>query len=312
MIDDSIEEKFSKVHSLAYELKVEDVYVKNLVTIGPDATMEDLKEMLRQKKISGIPVVNGEKMVGIISIEDLIRCLVEGKIGEPVSNWMNKEVKSVYSDEILMQAIMKFSKQGFGRFPVIERESDRLLGILTKGNIIKGLLHKLQSSYLEEEIHKIRASHIFEDLLADEMILKFKYKVVGKDFRKAGKASTNFKKSLSRLGIPSAVLQRVSIATYEAEINVVSYTEGGIILATVKPSKITVVVSDRGPGIPDIELAMKPGYSTAPEWVRELGFGAGMGLCNIKKCSDEMKLVSEVGRGTILKFIVNLNQSEGK
>lgn len=312
MIGNNLEEKFSVVHSLAYELKVEEVCVKNLITVSSRDRMSDVRNILQSKRISGTPVVEGNKLVGIVSIEDLINCLMEGRINEPVSEWMNEDVKVMYSDETVIQAIVKFNKSGFGRFPVIERESDKLIGILTKGNIIKGLLRRLESNYLEEEIHRIRASHIFEDLIANEVTLNFVYSVEGKDFNRAGTASTNFKKTLNRLGIPPHIARRVSIATYEAEINLVVYTEGGKIDAAVKPDKITVVASDEGPGIPDIELAMRPGYSTAPEWVRELGFGAGMGLCNIKKCTDEMDLQSEMGKGTILKFVVYLNGEEKK
>jgi len=307
MISNHIEDKFSVVHSLAYEVKVEEVCVTNLITVGSRDRMSDLRRILQEKRISGMPVVDEDRLIGVISIEDLIKCLMEGRIDDTIAEWMNKDVKVVYADETVIQAIVKFNKSGFGRFPVIERGSEKLTGILTKGNIIRGLLKRLESSYLEEEIHRIRASHIFEDLIADEVSLNFSYNVEGKDFNKAGTASTSFKKTLNRLGISPQITRRVSIATYEAEINIVVYTGGGKIIATVKPDRITVVAGDSGPGIPDIQLAMKPGYSTAPEWVRELGFGAGMGLCNIKKCTDEMNLTSEVGKGTILKFVVYLD-----
>jgi len=100
---------------------------------------------------------------------------------------------------------------------------------------------------------------------------------------------------------------RAAISTYEAEINIVAYTEGGKIIAYIDPDQIKIVVTDRGPGIPDVEKAMKPGFSTAPSWVRELGFGAGMGLPNIKKFTDKMTLRSTVEEGTHLEFIVKLS-----
>lgn len=308
MIGDSTEENISVVQSLAYEVKVEQVCVKNLITVGLRDKMSELRSTLQAGRISGTPVMDGDRLVGLISIEDLLKCLQAGKIDDPISVWMNKDVKVVYADETVVQAISKFNKWGFGRFPVIERGTERLVGILTKGDIIKGLLKRLESTYLGEEIHRIRASHIFEDMLADEVTLNFSYTVEAGDFDKAGTSSINFKKTLNRLGIAPDIVRRVSIATYEAEINIVVYSAGGRIAATVQPDRIMVTAEDSGPGIPDIEQAMKPGYSTAPEWVRAMGFGAGMGLCNIKKCADEMHLTSEAGKGTTLKFIVYLNR----
>jgi anti-sigma regulatory factor (Ser/Thr protein kinase) len=106
------------------------------------------------------------------------------------------------------------------------------------------------------------------------------------------------------LGIHPHVIRRVAVATYEAEINIVVYTEGGEIVAEVRPNHIKIEALDKGPGIPDIEQAMQPGYSTAPDWVREMGFGAGMGLPNIKSCADEMQLRSTVGVGTHLTITI--------
>jgi anti-sigma regulatory factor (Ser/Thr protein kinase) len=114
------------------------------------------------------------------------------------------------------------------------------------------------------------------------------------------------KTSLLRLGVHPQTARRAAIAAYEAEMNLVVFTEGGHIRARVEPRAIQLVVEDGGPGIPDIEQAMQPGFSTAPNWVRELGFGAGMGLVNIKKCSDQMQLNSTVGQGTRLEVVIQL------
>jgi anti-sigma regulatory factor (Ser/Thr protein kinase) len=138
----------------------------------------------------------------------------------------------------------------------------------------------------------------------------FGYYVVGKDFSAAGTASSNLKTTLYRLGIPPPVIRRVAVASYEAEMNLVIYTAGGEIVAEVRPDRIRIEVIDNGPGIPDIDLAMQPGYSTAPEWVREMGFGAGMGLVNIKSCSNVMRLDSEVGVGTHLEIIIHINSDK--
>lgn len=130
--------------------------------------------------------------------------------------------------------------------------------------------------------------------------VKLHYDVNAYDFTCAGEASGKLKRSLKDLGFDAALVRNVAIAVYEAEINMVIHAEGGVIDAIITPECITVVLADKGPGIPDVELAMKEGYSTAPENVRSLGFGAGMGLPNIKKYTDEMKIDTEIGVGTTI------------
>ena len=130
--------------------------------------------------------------------------------------------------------------------------------------------------------------------------VKLHYDVNAYDFTCAGEASGKLKRSLKDLGFDAAIIRNVAIAVYEAEINMVIHAEGGVIDATITPECITVILADKGPGIPDIDLAMKEGYSTAPENVRSLGFGAGMGLPNIKKYTDEMKIDTEIGVGTTI------------
>ena len=130
--------------------------------------------------------------------------------------------------------------------------------------------------------------------------VKLHYDVNAYDFTCAGEASGKLKRSLKDLGFDASIVRNVAIAVYEAEINMVIHAEGGVIDATITPECITVVLADKGPGIPDIDLAMKEGYSTAPENVRSLGFGAGMGLPNIKKYTDEMNIETELGVGTTI------------
>jgi serine/threonine-protein kinase RsbT len=131
-------------------------------------------------------------------------------------------------------------------------------------------------------------------------LFESKYDVTGRDFTNAGRASTAIKDTLKRLGVPPAVVRRVAIASYEAEMNVVMYATRGRILLQVSPHDVTLEVADEGPGIENIELAMQEGYSTATQEMREMGFGAGMGLPNIRRNADEFDLTSEVGRGTRL------------
>ena len=135
---------------------------------------------------------------------------------------------------------------------------------------------------------------------------KNRFQVFGRDFANAGRVSTAIKEILKDLGVQAAIVRRIAIASYEAEMNVVMYAAQGIINLVVSSESITIVVDDEGPGIADIELAMQEGYSTATPEIREMGFGAGMGLPNIKKNADEFLFTSEVGHGTRLEIRVAL------
>jgi len=296
----------SKIQELTYELKVENVMSKKVETVNPEMSIKLFRDILKKKRISGSPVIDDDKLVGIISIEDFIKCLEEGEMDSLVEDKMSKDIQTLYADEPLVYAVLKFEKFGYGRFPVISRKDKKLVGIVTKGDIILGVLKKLETIYHDEEEIRYRASHIFDDVVADEIFLKFHYYVEGKNFDKAGEAATGLKKTLYRLGFPPEIVRRASIATYEAEINIVAYTNGGEIRAYIDPTQIKIVITDIGPGIPNINEAMKPGFSTAPGWVRELGFGAGMGLPNIKKFADKMTLRSSVEKGTYLEIVIKL------
>lgn len=124
------------------------------------------------------------------------------------------------------------------------------------------------------------------------------YEVPADDFTRAGEASSNVKSKLKQMGVNPEIIRKVAIAMYEGEINMVIHAFGGTIDVTVSPNEIEIILKDQGPGIENIELAMQAGYSTAPDKIRSLGFGAGMGLPNMKKYSDEMKIESELGVGT--------------
>ena len=139
-----------------------------------------------------------------------------------------------------------------------------------------------------------------------EETLRFRYDVDGDNFTSAGEASVQIKKKLRQLGIDAETIRRVSIAMYEGEINMVIHANGGKADVEVNDDEIVIILADTGPGIPNVELAMQEGYSTARDNIRALGFGAGMGLPNMKKYTDEMKIDTEVGVGTTITMKVYL------
>jgi anti-sigma regulatory factor (Ser/Thr protein kinase) len=139
-------------------------------------------------------------------------------------------------------------------------------------------------------------------------MMHFEFHVEGGNFTKAGSASSQLKKILKQLNVDPKVIKRIVVALYEAEVNIVAHAYQGDIFIDIDTQKIGITLKDEGPGIADIELAMQLGYSTASPTVREMGFGAGMGLPNIKNNSDELKITSQVNVGTTVEFVTYLNQ----
>jgi CBS domain-containing protein/anti-sigma regulatory factor (Ser/Thr protein kinase) len=294
-----------KIRELVYELKVEAVMTRKLITLAPEAPMSGLRSILKNNRISGVPVVQGENLVGLVSVEDFINWLAQGGQDCPVGERMSREVRTLSPGEPLVHAIGKLEQYGYGRLPVVDGE--RLVGLVTKGDIIEGLLQEMQvNSREEEELHRYRASHFFEDMIADRLTVNFQYQVRGKSIEQGGEVASDLKRSFKRLGLHPEVVRRAAIATYEAEMNVIIYAREGTVDVSVDPETINIVVRDQGQGIADIQQALQPGFSTAPDWVRELGFGAGMGLPNIKSCARSLDISSQVGQGTTLRISIPL------
>jgi CBS domain-containing protein/anti-sigma regulatory factor (Ser/Thr protein kinase) len=296
--------EISRIQELIYEIPIKRVMSKNLITVAPGTEICELKEVLRVNRISGAPVVEGGKLVGIVSLEDLIKALEAGEVHLPVRDRMTTGLVTVHAEESVIEAVKKFAKYEVGRLPVID-EKGELVGILTSGDITRGVLEAIGVNEHPEDERRLKKRQLFENIVSDHTSLTMKYLIKAQDFKEGGHASSRLKLTLDRMGVPKQVLRRIAIASYEAEMNLVIHTShGGELIATIQPDVIQLHTLDDGPGIPDVEKAMQPGYSTAPHWIHELGFGAGMGLMNIKRCADEMKLESEVGVGTRLSLMI--------
>ncbi|MGI6777643.1 MAG: ATP-binding protein [Acetivibrionales bacterium] len=140
----------------------------------------------------------------------------------------------------------------------------------------------------------------------DNNSLKLHYNIPGNDFTLAGEASSSVKKMLNQLGVCPPVVKKVAVSMYEAEINAVIHANGGTADVSIDKDRVEIVIQDKGPGIPDLQLAMQEGYSTAPDKIREMGFGAGMGLPNIKRYADKLDIKTDVGKGTWVTITVFL------
>ncbi len=268
--------------------------------------MSEVKNVMSSKRIAGVPVMDGDRIVGMVSLSDVMNAMENGRMDTPVTDNMTREVKTVLKDASVTEAINNLGQQGFGRLPVVDGDG-KLVGIVTTGTVVEALLREMDVSFQKKEAEKLqtyRASHIFEDISSDDTSLILRYIVDDKDFDNAGKASSMIKKSLQRLGFLPPMVRRVAVAVYEAEMNLVIHTDvGGEIMLEIRRDRLMVSAVDHGPGIDDLQQVLQPGYSTAPEWIRDMGFGAGMGLANIKRCSDTMRLLSEPGAGTRLDIV---------
>lgn len=290
------------------DFRVGQVMSRDLVTVRPGTPLAEVKELMQAHRISGAPVVNEDgDLVGVISVEDLLRAYEDGAFKEFVGERMSSHVITVCEADSVDAAVQKFQQTGVGRLPVLNSWGE-LVGILTKGDITRGLLHEIESERDDEEIRRYRASHIFRDVDSNDTSLLLRYTVTPRDFTHGGQASSKIKRALTRLGTDTQIVRRAAIASYEAEMNLIIHADnGGRITAEVKTSHVTLVVEDDGPGIVDLRRALEePGYTTTPPEIRKLGFGGGMGLKNIRKCADHMHLESAPGQGTRLEMTLQL------
>jgi CBS domain-containing protein len=262
--------------------------------------MRHIQALMRENYITGLPVVEDRRLLGIVSIEDIITALDSGRIEQPVEERMTRNVIVLEDDMPLSFAISYLNKYHYGRFPVLNKKKE-LVGILTSKDVIRTLLVEMNREVLRlEKIHQ-------KDARTPDRYAEMDFATVHYDFELAGRASTEIKKALKKHNIDPKIIRRVAIASYELEINQVVHSNGGTISCSIQPDKVVIVASDMGPGIPDINLALQEGWSTANEWIRSLGFGAGMGLANTKRVSDEFFIESTMDIGTTVRSVVFLN-----
>jgi CBS domain-containing protein/anti-sigma regulatory factor (Ser/Thr protein kinase) len=301
----------TRVEEMAYDLKIGQVMSRKIITVRPDMRMVDAVDIFRQNRISGAPVVNeAGEMVGIISMEALIRSLLDFEQYAFVEKYMSPYVITVQEHEAVVVALERFAKSNVGRLPVIDADG-KLIGMLTKGDVTRGVLENLQNDIQQEELRRYRASHLFEDILSDRTSLILRYDIKQGDFIHGGNASSKIKRALIRLGANPQLARRCGIAIYEAEMNLIIHTtSGGILRVQIEPYRILIRTTDDGPGIPDVAQALRPGFSTATEAVREMGFGAGMGLPNMQRCVDRLTIDSTPTGGTRLEMEIFLQDAD--
>lgn len=296
-----------RIQTLAYGLKIRDVMTRKVFAVSRNCTMGDVQTIMKNNGISGVPVVDERHVVGIISMHDIVIALEESRLQDSVIKHMTTDVQTLSEELPLSFALSAFSKHSFRRFPVVNHENE-LVGIITPRNINLALIRELskQLDEMEEVISPARAPE------AGSATFHRAYQLARYDFEHAGMASAELKRELKKRGIDPKIVRRAAIVSYELEINIVAHSHGGTMTLLVDGNRMRITAIDFGPGIPDLDAAMSEGFSTANEWIRSQGFGAGMGLPNAKRVSDEFEIQSGVEMGTMVKAIVYLRNKENE
>jgi len=290
------------VTEIIYRLRIKDAMTRALHTGQTTDTLRTLQLLMREHKITGVPIVEKGRLLGMISMDDVIRALDDGYIDENAGDHMSRRLIVLEDDMPLSFGISYMEKYRFGRFPVLSKEKE-LVGIITSRDILVALLMEFNK--------EAEAREAAETAVRTEGSFYREYHVRKFDFEQAGKPTGDIKVELKQLGLPSKFIRRVAVACYELEMNQVVHSAGGIISGSITPTEIEIVATDRGPGIPNLEDALTEGYSTATEWVRSLGFGAGMGLPNARRAADEFEITSsESGTRVSCRFRIPEDQDE--
>ena len=292
------------------DIKAGDIMSSNVVEISAEKKIAHAKELMKIKKISGMPVVDEKKqLIGIISIEDIIHALEFNKINDPIRKIMSTQVITIHKDDSLAAVVDKFENYKYGRFPVVDDEK-HVCGIISKEDILHGILEKFNLIYIHDQKRTSTLNTEYSAITGERLKTeeaKFHYQIDSGDIDAAGTGAALLKQFLAGKNFNSDIVRRVGVATYEAETNVVIHSRGqGDIYFFQDEDRFIVRVVDNGIGIEDLEKAMKEGYSTAPDYIRERGFGAGMGIANMKRFADKLVIISEKNAGTQVEMIFYL------
>ncbi len=295
-----------RIQELAGNLKIRDVMTRKVFAVTRTCTMRDVQTIMKNNAISGVPVVDDKHVLGLVSVHDIMNAFEQGWMQDPVAKHMVTGVRTLAEEQPLSIAMSAFSKFPYRRFPVVNRNNE-LTGMLTLRNINMALIQELsrQLDIIETESGRIAPAATSETCVFYRI-----YRIARYDFESGGKASAELREQLQARGVNPKIIRRAAVACYELEINIIAHSYGGTLTLHVDRDRVRITANDFGPGIPNIEDAMTEGYSTASDWIRSQGFGAGMGLPNTKRLSDEFAIQSGVDMGTMVKAVVYLGSGE--
>jgi CBS domain-containing protein/anti-sigma regulatory factor (Ser/Thr protein kinase) len=282
---------------IVLKLKVRDVMTDTLVTAARANTLRHVQKLMKEHHISGVPIVEDGRLFGLVSVDNILRALDFGYIEDTVERHMARNLIVLEDDMPLTFAISWFERYKFGRFPVLDK-GEKLVGIVTSGDVMSKILTEMNNEVNRMESEKTSLQNT--DSPASGRYYR-EFSVMKYDFENGGSASNEIRRVLKERALDPKLIRRVAIASYELEINLVAHSDGGKLSCYIGDDKIEIIAKDIGPGIPDVEQALVEGFSTATDWIRSLGFGAGLGLCNVKRASDCFDIRSQMGLGTIVK-----------
>ena len=294
------------IMELLQRFKVRDVMKRQIISIARDATLREAQRLMRENRISGLPVCEEGRLYGIVSVNDIINGLDNGWMDHTCESHMATNLVVLEAGMPLSFALRYFNNYTYGRFPVLD-SNRRLVGIVSQRDVMRALLYELSV-----EIRKLerKTSRNGPERATSENYFRREWAVVRNDLSRAGHAANDIKSILRERKVDRTVARRVAVAAYELEINICIHSHGGVLVLLISDETITITAKDRGPGIPDIEWACRDGTSTANDWIRSMGFGAGMGLSNSKRVSDSFDIQSEVGKFTKVTCTFNLGKPE--
>ena len=300
------EEISLRIQELAGNLKIRDVMTRKVFAVTRSCTMRDVQLIMKSNAISGLPVVDDRHVIGLVSVHDIMNAYEQNWMQDSVGDHMTTGVRTLAEEQPLSIAMSAFSKFPYRRFPVVNRKNE-LTGMVTLRNINMALIQELsrQLDVMEHDGGRISPAASSENCIFYRV-----YRIARYDFEAGGKASAELREQLQARAIPAKVIRRAAVACYELEINIIAHSYGGTLTLYVDKDRVRITANDFGPGIPDIDAAMTEGFSTATDWIRSQGFGAGMGLPNTKRLSDEFAIQSGVDMGTMIKAIINLTPQE--
>lgn len=296
------------VKEMITRIRVKDAMNSIVLTGNMKATMREVQNIMRENKISGVPICDDRGvLMGMITVDDIIKALDRNYINDLAQKHMSENIVTLDANLPLSVALSYFEKYHFRRFPVVDADK-RLIGIISGRDILGKMLE-----LFNQEVGKLEEL-IPEEKVKNNEIYYQKYSVAAKDMDNAGNATGAIKQYCEKSGLSRKLCRRIGVAAFELEINIAVHSLGGTLSVSRKGNELQIVSRDIGPGIENIELAMQDGYSTANDWVRSYGFGAGMGLPNIKRVSDvfDIKSSKEDGTTVTATFLIEGGEGESK
>ncbi len=284
---------------LLFKMRIKDVMSSTVITVTRSQTLREAQALMKANRITGMPVAEDGRLFGIVSMDDIVSALEGGWIGEPVEQHMTRNVVVLEEDMPLSFGASYFEKYQFGRFPVLSRDN-LLVGILSSRDVSAAVLIELLQEFGRLEA-RLPAVQTPPEASPHHILLQFSVKKY--DFERAGKGTHEIKRTLTGFGIDPRLIRRAAVASYEMEMNMVLHSAGGSLSCVIDPDRVEITARDTGPGIPNVEQALEEGYTTANEWIKSLGFGAGMGLPNIRRVSDDFAIQSSTA-GTQVRVAI--------